>query len=46
LLGLFQLGTLPADLTRKNMQLFAKEVMPALQAVKHAPLPRPASATI
>jgi alkanesulfonate monooxygenase SsuD/methylene tetrahydromethanopterin reductase-like flavin-dependent oxidoreductase (luciferase family) len=39
LLGLFQLGTLPADLTRKNMQLFAKEVMPALQAVKHAPLP-------
>jgi len=39
LLGLFQLGTLPADLTKKNMQLFAKEVMPALQAVKHAPLP-------
>jgi alkanesulfonate monooxygenase SsuD/methylene tetrahydromethanopterin reductase-like flavin-dependent oxidoreductase (luciferase family) len=39
LLGLFQLGTLPADLTRKNMQLFAREVMPALQAVKHAPLP-------
>ena len=41
LLGLFQLGTLPADLTRKNMQLFAREVMPALQAVKHAPLPEP-----
>ena len=40
LLGLFQLGTLPADLTRKNMQLFAREVMPALQAVKHAPLPQ------
>ena len=39
LLGLFQLGTLPADLTRKNMQLFAREVMPALQAVQHAPLP-------
>jgi alkanesulfonate monooxygenase SsuD/methylene tetrahydromethanopterin reductase-like flavin-dependent oxidoreductase (luciferase family) len=41
LLGLFQLGTLPGDLTRKNMQLFAREVMPALQAVKHAPLPEP-----
>ena len=24
-------GTLPADLTRKNMQLFAREVMPALK---------------
>jgi alkanesulfonate monooxygenase SsuD/methylene tetrahydromethanopterin reductase-like flavin-dependent oxidoreductase (luciferase family) len=44
LLGLFQLGTLPADLTRKNMQLFAKEVMPALQAVQHAPLPAMAPA--
>lgn len=31
LLGLFQLGTLPADLTEKNMRLFAKEVMPTLQ---------------
>jgi alkanesulfonate monooxygenase SsuD/methylene tetrahydromethanopterin reductase-like flavin-dependent oxidoreductase (luciferase family) len=41
LLGLFQLGTLPADLTRKNMELFAREVMPALQAVPHAPLPPP-----
>jgi hypothetical protein len=35
---------LPADLTRKNMQLFAREVMPALQAVQHAPLPQPANA--
>ena len=36
LLGLFQLGTLPADLTRKNMELFAREVMPALRAMtKH-----------
>jgi alkanesulfonate monooxygenase SsuD/methylene tetrahydromethanopterin reductase-like flavin-dependent oxidoreductase (luciferase family) len=43
LLGLFQLGTLPADLTRKNMQLFAQEVMPALQAIKHAPLPQTVS---
>jgi alkanesulfonate monooxygenase SsuD/methylene tetrahydromethanopterin reductase-like flavin-dependent oxidoreductase (luciferase family) len=39
LLGLFQLGTLPADLTKKNMTLFAKEVMPAIQAVQYAPLP-------
>ena len=30
-LGLFQLGTLPADLTRKNMTLFADQVMPALR---------------
>ena len=41
LLGLFQLGTLPADLTRRNMELFAREVMPALKAVAHAPLPAP-----
>jgi len=32
LLTLLQFGTLPADLTRKNMELFAKEVMPHLQA--------------
>ena len=31
LLGLFQIGTLPADLTRKNMTLFAEQVMPALR---------------
>jgi alkanesulfonate monooxygenase SsuD/methylene tetrahydromethanopterin reductase-like flavin-dependent oxidoreductase (luciferase family) len=31
LLGLFQMGTLPADLTQKNMTLFANEVMPALR---------------
>jgi len=31
LLGLFQLGTLPADLTRKNMTMFAQEVMPQLR---------------
>jgi alkanesulfonate monooxygenase SsuD/methylene tetrahydromethanopterin reductase-like flavin-dependent oxidoreductase (luciferase family) len=30
-LGLFQLGTLPGDLTRRNMQLFATEVMPAVR---------------
>ena len=31
LLVLLQFGTLPADLTRKNMDLFAREVMPALK---------------
>jgi len=31
LLVLCQFGTLPADLTRKNMELFAREVMPAVQ---------------
>ena len=33
LLGLFQLGTLPADLTRRNLELFAAEVMPRLKAL-------------
>ena len=32
LLGLFQLGTLPADLTRRNLDLFSAEVMPKLRA--------------
>lgn len=31
LLSLFQLATLPTDLTRKNMRLFAQQVMPALR---------------
>ena len=31
LLGLFQLGTLPADLTRRSLELFAHEVMPKLR---------------
>ena len=31
LLGLFQLGTLPLDLTRRNLELFAHEVMPRLR---------------
>ena len=30
-LSLLQLGTLPADLTRKNMELFASEVLPYLR---------------
>jgi alkanesulfonate monooxygenase SsuD/methylene tetrahydromethanopterin reductase-like flavin-dependent oxidoreductase (luciferase family) len=33
LLCLMQFGTLPRDLTERNIQLFAKEVMPALQAL-------------
>ena len=41
LLGLFQLGTLPANLAQKSMRLFARDVMPAIQALKHAPLPEP-----
>lgn len=32
LLGLFQLGSLPADLTRKNLRLFADAVLPKLRA--------------
>jgi alkanesulfonate monooxygenase SsuD/methylene tetrahydromethanopterin reductase-like flavin-dependent oxidoreductase (luciferase family) len=31
LLGLFQIGTLPADLTRRNLELFSAEVMPRLR---------------
>jgi hypothetical protein len=31
LLVLCQFATLPADLTRRNMELFAREVMPALK---------------
>jgi pimeloyl-ACP methyl ester carboxylesterase len=32
LLGLFQLGTLPAEDTKRNLELFAHEVMPKLRA--------------
>jgi len=34
LLVICQFGTLPSDLTRKNLELFAREVMPALKALK------------
>ena len=34
LLVLCQFGTLPSDLTRRNMELFAREVMPAVKALK------------
>jgi len=33
LLVLCQFGTLPADLTRKNLELFAREVMPQLKSL-------------
>jgi alkanesulfonate monooxygenase SsuD/methylene tetrahydromethanopterin reductase-like flavin-dependent oxidoreductase (luciferase family) len=41
LLGLFQLGTLPAELTRKNMRMFAEEVMPQLRRELSTPSPCP-----
>jgi len=46
LLGLFQLGSLPGDLTRKNLELFAREVKPALEREfpAGAPVHRPAAA--
>ena len=31
LLGLFQLGSLPGDLTRRNLERFSSEVMPRLR---------------
>src|SRR5262249_20149497 len=31
LLGLFQLGSLPSNLTKKSMTMFAREVLPALR---------------
>jgi len=33
LLAMLQFGTLPADLTERNMRLFCSEVMPALRAL-------------
>jgi alkanesulfonate monooxygenase SsuD/methylene tetrahydromethanopterin reductase-like flavin-dependent oxidoreductase (luciferase family) len=47
LLGLFQLGTLPANLTRKNLELFASEVMPKLRAEfpEGKPVLRPSSSS-
>ncbi len=34
LLTMLHFGSLPEDLTRRNMELFAKDVLPALQAMK------------
>lgn len=39
LVPLLQFGTLPADLTRKNMELFAGEIMPALRPLGVDPAP-------
>jgi hypothetical protein len=36
LLVLLQLATLPADLTRQNQELFAREVMPHLRTLDGA----------
>jgi hypothetical protein len=33
LLVMGQFGTLPADLTRKNLELFARDVLPALKGL-------------
>jgi alkanesulfonate monooxygenase SsuD/methylene tetrahydromethanopterin reductase-like flavin-dependent oxidoreductase (luciferase family) len=46
LLGLFQLGTLPHDLTKKNLALFAEQVMPKLRAEfpEDQPVFRPSAA--
>jgi len=43
-LTLLQLGTLPTDLTRRNMELFATEVMPALRRDLAGPVERAAVA--
>jgi alkanesulfonate monooxygenase SsuD/methylene tetrahydromethanopterin reductase-like flavin-dependent oxidoreductase (luciferase family) len=44
-LALLQLGSLPADLTRKNMDLYMREVVPALRKELDRPsAPRPESA--
>jgi len=44
LLAMLQFGTLPADLTERNMRLFASEVMPALRALTGDSNPRSAAA--
>jgi alkanesulfonate monooxygenase SsuD/methylene tetrahydromethanopterin reductase-like flavin-dependent oxidoreductase (luciferase family) len=38
--GIFQVGSLPHELTMKNMTLFAREVMPALRAEFGSDSPR------
>ena len=45
LLGLFQLGSLPHDLTAKNMKLFADKVLPKLRKEfpEGAPVYRPSA---
>ncbi len=43
LLTLMQFGTLPADLTRKNMEIYANEVMPYFRSKAEAPAARAAA---
>ncbi len=43
LMAMLQIGTLPADLTDRNIRLFASEVMPALRATETSRLPEHAS---
>jgi len=45
-LTLLQLGTLPADLTRRNMELFAAEVMPHLRRELDRPGAAAAAASV
>jgi alkanesulfonate monooxygenase SsuD/methylene tetrahydromethanopterin reductase-like flavin-dependent oxidoreductase (luciferase family) len=45
LLVLCQFGTLPADLTRRNMELFAREVMPAVKSMASNVIPASGTAT-
>jgi len=45
-LTLLQLGTLPADLTRRNMELFAAEVMPHLWRELDLPVAAAAAASV
>ncbi len=48
LLGLFQLGSLPHDLTKKNMALFADQVLPRLRKEfpEGSPVLRATAATV
>lgn len=42
LLAMMHFGTLPEDLTRRNMELFAKDVLPKLQSMKRTGTETPA----
>jgi hypothetical protein len=41
---MLQMGTLPADLTEKNLRLFARDVMPYLREGAHERQRQPAPA--
>ena len=44
LIAMLQIATLPADLTEKNLRLFARDVMPYLREGAEKPMPIAASA--